>query len=442
MIGLNKELERLEKEGKRIKVGLVGTGQMGTDIISQITLMKGIEVVAMADKTVDKVEEACKIANLDLSRLIKVNDPEKGDEFLREGKILITDDYRIIPHLFGIDAVIEATGDPNAGTEVSILSIKNGKHIITLSVEMDITVGVILHRVAERKGVVYTLAAGDEPPAIKELYDFASSLGLRIIAVGKGKNNPLDRFATPDSLSEVARKRGVNPVRLTEFVDGSKTMVEMAAVSNATGLVPDVQGMHGPHASVRDLLKIFSLKKDGGILNKEGIVDYVIGDLKPGVFLIFTTDHPRLKEALILRDMGHGPNYLLVRPYHLCSMEVPLSVALACIEKKPTMYSVNQVSEVVAVAKKDLYAGERLDFIGGKTFFATIDVRENVKGALPIGLAQNAFIKNSIKKGEIIKLSDVQVEENLVFKVWEIQNSFLEGIMSEEEAIQKVVELV
>ena len=50
-----------------------------------------------------------------------------------------------------------------------------------------------------------------------------------------------------------AKRRNMNPRMLVEFVDGSKTMVEMAAISNATGLVPDCPGMHGPAATLEQL---------------------------------------------------------------------------------------------------------------------------------------------------------------------------------------------
>jgi predicted homoserine dehydrogenase-like protein len=107
-------------------------------------------------------------------------------------------------------------------------------------------------------------------------------------------------------------------------------MIEMAAVSNATGLVPDVRGMHGPLTSRDELNKTFALVGDGGVLTRMGVVDYGIGPVAPGVFLIVRTDHPRLREAMVLRDMGQGP-YTPSGPFHLCSIEVPLTCAMPAI---------------------------------------------------------------------------------------------------------------
>jgi predicted homoserine dehydrogenase-like protein len=63
----------------------------------------------------------------------------------------------------------------------------------------------------------------------------------------------------------------MNPKMLSAFKDGSKTMVELAAMSNATGLVPDVPGMHGARADVPDLNKVFVPQEDGGILSRRGV---------------------------------------------------------------------------------------------------------------------------------------------------------------------------
>ena len=115
-----------------------------------------------------------------------------------------------------------------------------------------------------------------------------------------------------------------------------------------------------------------------------GVVDYGIGHVAPGVFLIVRTDHPRLREAMILRDMGNGPYYTLFRPFHLCSIEVPLTCAMLTIRKQSNMVPLDHlVSEVFAVAKHDLYAGDVLDAIGGTTYYSLIDTYENRQIRMP-----------------------------------------------------------
>jgi len=250
------------------------------------------------------------------------------------------------------------------GAQVAWNAIMRRRHVVMLNVETDVTVGLYLNRLAESTGCIYTVAAGDEPGVLKGLYDFASSLGFEVVCLGKGKNNPIDYAATPESCRAEAEARGMSPKMLASFVDGSKTMVEMAAVSNATGLVPDVPGMHGPRVDLPDLTRVFVPVEDGGILSQKGCVDYSTGKVAPGVFAIVTSSEPRVRTDMRFLGMGDGPYYLLYRPYHLCNLETPLAVAEAVLYGERTVVAKRAVSEVVAIAKRDLRAGETLGDIG------------------------------------------------------------------------------
>jgi predicted homoserine dehydrogenase-like protein len=267
MIGFHEELAAREREGRPVKIGLIGAGQMGTDVVAQVTRMKGIEVVAVADIDRERARDAYQIGLAD-GEVVEVRTAREADEAVRVGKQVITEDYRIVCDMKIIDVVLEATGVPEIGARAALRAARNRHHIAMMSVETDITVGPILNWYAKQEGILYALAAGDEPAACKELFDFAESLGFTIVAAGKGKNNPLDRYAIPTESvwAKEAARRGLTPTMLIEFVDGSKTMIEMAAVSNATGLVPDVRGMHGPQTSRENLHKTFALKEHGGLL--------------------------------------------------------------------------------------------------------------------------------------------------------------------------------
>ncbi|SMB95071.1 Predicted homoserine dehydrogenase, contains C-terminal SAF domain [Thermanaeromonas toyohensis ToBE] len=424
MLNINYKLAQLEEEGRFIKVGLVGAGQMGTGMVNQISLMKGMEVVIIADLDLERARQAYIYRGEDPGRIIKADTREEALKALEQGRPAITDNARLICELDPIDVVVDATGVPQVGAEIAFLAIQNGKHVVTLNVEADVTVGRILSRLAQRAGVVYTLGAGDEPACIKELYDFAEALGFKVIACGKGKNNPLDYYCTPESLIEIARVKGANPKMLTSFYDGTKTMVEMAAVANATGLLPDVPGMHGPQATVEELPRIFELKERGGILNSLGVVDFVIG-VAPGVFAIVTTDNLKVREELAYLQMGEGPNYVLYRPYHLTSLETPLSIARAVIYGEPTLVPRFHAAEVAAVAKKKLLPGEILDGIGGTTVYGLIVKAEEAEsqGYLPMGLTGcKCVVKRPVERGEVLRWSDISLEEeNALVQLYRLQ---------------------
>lgn len=447
MIGINSELAERQKAGDPVKVGLIGAGQMGVDVVAQVTRMKGIEVVAIADVDIERARAAYKIAGTE-GQTAQADSAEQAGRLVAQSKYVYAPDYRVITDVKGIDVMLEATGVPEIGAKAALRSARSGQHLAMMNVETDITVGPLLRRYAEHKGVLYALAAGDEPAACKELYDFADALGFTIVAMGKGKNNPLDRHAKPtdEKWASEAARRGLSPNMLIEFVDGSKTMIEMAAVSNATGLIPDVRGMHGPKTSRDRLNETFALKEHGGVLSRTGVVDYGIGQVHPGVFAVVTTDHPRLRQALVYRDMGDGPYYTLFRPYHLCSIEVPLTCAMLAIRGKSNMVPLDKlVSEVFVVAKQDLRPGDVLDGIGGCNFYCLIDEYEvaSQEGLLPAGIAKNAKLTRAIARDTPVKYEDVELSEpSAIIDLRRLQDEWMSGRIDEQKMLETIDEMV
>jgi len=446
MIGIHADLEERERAGRPVRVGLIGAGQMGADVVAETKMMKGIEVVAAADIDLARARDSYKIAMLECE-VVEAGTAAEADAAVVAGKRAIAEDYRIVADMTQIDVVLEATGVPEVGACAALRAARRGRPIAMMNVETDITVGPILNWYAKKNGTLYALAAGDEPAACKELYDFADALGFTIVAAGKGKNNPLDRHAKPtdESWAKEAARRGVSPNMLIEFVDGSKTMIEMAAVSNATGLVPDVRGMHGPLTRRDELHKTFALKQDGGVLNRAGVVEYGVGPVAPGVFLVVTTPHPRLREALVLRDMGRGPYYTLFRPYHLCSIEVPLTCAMLVIRGRSNMTPLDRlVSEVFAVAKRNLVSGDELDGIGGCAFYGLIDHYDIAKRErlLPIGLAKGATMRRAVAQDAPITFDDVALREpSTILSLRRLQDAWMAAETSEDNLLRAVDEL-
>jgi predicted homoserine dehydrogenase-like protein len=400
------ELAQLAARDKPITIGLAGAGQMGTDIVVQVAGMPGLRIGAICETRAGQGAAAAALAGYDASRIITANTGAHIDAAIERGGIAVTEDISAITAAGRIDVVIDATGNPNSGATFALDAIANGKHIVMLNVEADITIGRTLKAAADKAGVIYTGAAGDEPAATLEILGFAQSLGLEIIAAGKGKNNPLKFDAIPAEYVDEARQRNMNPRMLVEFVDGTKTMVEMVAVANATGLTPDKPGMHGPAATLDTLASVLCPREDGGVLSRRGVVDYSIGKgVAPGVFVIVGTRHPRILERLIDLKVGPGPYFTLHRPYHLTSLEVPLTAARAVLHRRADMVPLDRpVAEAVALAKRDLAPGETLGRIGELDYrgwaMTYSDARD--MGALPIGLAEKAKVTRAVKKGEVL----------------------------------------
>ncbi|PTL37509.1 NAD(P)H-dependent oxidoreductase [Alkalicoccus saliphilus] len=424
MLGMNRKLEQLEKEGKVISVGLIGAGQMGRGMISQIEGMKGMKVVITADIQLDNVLHGYEAANVPKDQVVEVKSKEEAEEQLAKGKYAAAAQANLVYECKQVDVVVDATGVPDIGAEIAWNSIQNNKHIVMLNVEADVTVGHYLYEEAAKKGVVYTGSAGDEPGAVMELHDFAEALGFDIVALGKGKNNPLNIASNPTVTEEEAKRKGASPKMIASFQDGTKTMVEMNCVANATGFIPDKPGMHGYSGSVKELPSIFQTKENGGKIEKHKIVDYING-VAPGVFAIITSNKQEVHEEMKYLSMGDGPHYVLYRPYHLTSLETPLSVAKAYFDQEPTIAPYKGlIAETVAVAKEDLEEGNYLDGIGGYTVYGKIYEYKEAEElqALPIGLVNKQVkLKRSIPKGEVITYKDVELEGESF--IWELRKS-------------------
>lgn len=421
-MSLNQELKKLQAAGSQIRVGLIGAGQMGRGMISQVEAMHGMRVVATADIRPESAQNAYLHAGLTEKEIVRTDELESAEKAIDQSQVVVTKDMNLVLSLPNVDVIVDATGIPNLGAEIAWKSILAKKHIVMLNVETDVTVGPLLHQMAQAANVVYTGAAGDEPAAIMELYNFAETVGFKVLVAGKGKNNPLNLSANPETASQQAAKVNMNPKILASFQDGTKTMIEMTAVANATGFLPDVAGMHGPEASVDQLTDVLSLQSEGGILNNYQVVEYVNG-VAPGVFVIVTTDKPEVHQELKYLKMGDGPNYVLFRPYHLTSLETPISIARAYLHGQETIVPAHGlVAETVAVAKKDLQPGDQLDGLGGFTVYGKIMTANEAKQqkALPVGLVDSSqVITKPVRQGEVITYDHIENTQSLI--IWELR---------------------
>ncbi|WP_422368211.1 NAD(P)H-dependent oxidoreductase [Pelagibius sp.] len=406
LTGLAKDLAARADAGRPLRIGLVGAGEMGTDIVTQVAHMPGIRIGAIAELNVPAAMQAVDIAFNGAGGAREAATPSALNAAMEADQIAVTPDAAAMVESGLIDVVVDATGVPAVGAEIGLAAMEQGKHLVMMNVEADVTIGAYLKAEADRLGVVYSLGAGDEPSSCIELIEFVSAMGHPIVCAGKGKNNPLNIEATPDAYVEEAERRNMSARMLVEFIDGSKTMVEMAAIANATGLLPDKPGLHGPAATKEQLAEVLVPEKDGGVLSDVGRVDYSIGaGLAPGVFVVVEMSHPRLSERMTDLKLGKGPYFTFLRPYHLTSLEVPLTCARAVLYGKADMVPLDRpVAEVCAVAKRDLAPGERLDAIGEYCYRAWIMRSEEarVEGAIPCGLLADGEVTAPIRKGELI----------------------------------------
>lgn len=416
-----------------ILIGQVGVGRMGRGIVDQISTMVGMRVRAAADMDGDRALRAFTENGWDRGQVCVTDDLGTARDALRAGKAVATQDPLLVPGL-PLEAVVEATGDPTTGAQVAAASIEAGHHTVMLNVEADVVVGPLLAARARRRGVVYTLAAGDQPGAIFEMTEWARTLGFEIVCAGRGTVLfPDDHHATPETYAEMAARNRMNPKMYNEFRDGTKSQLEMVAVSNVLRMPPSTRGMHEPYCKWQDLGRVFALKADGGLLDRAGVVDmanavdeagdYVDEDkVFPGVFVVVTSPHPGVRSSMsALFEPGFGgtaqqwgPNWGLFRPYHLACVEVPMSVARAIVQGRPTGdLEGGPVAELIAIAKRDLLLGDELDGGGGYTVYGLSERIEVARRErlLPFGFAyEGTRVSRRVGRDQALTWDDVDVD--------------------------------
>lgn len=428
---IHQELAHLEAENHPIRVAVNGAGWIGSGFVQQCNTVKGMEVTLLADEDLSLAKMTFLRSGVAPERIVEAHTPGAAMDALKAGKKVITGSYQLASQVDAVDIVTDITPSPAIGAETALSCIRNGKDVVMVNIEADVTVGALLKKKAKEAGILYTVSSGDEPGCLMELYDFVMSLGFEPIVIGKGKNNPLNPSATPEMVANSAQKADKDPYQVASYVDGTKTMFEMTCAANAVGARPIRRGMVGPQADLETVSQIFALEEDGGITKAPNTVDFVQGPaMSGGVFIVTRIADERIQADLAYLKVGKGKYYTFFRPYHLWFIEAPISVARAYLHQEVTLVSQNQpVADVMAVAKRNLQAGETLDAFGGYTFHGVMDhyAAAHAVNALPVGLAPGAVLTQPKKQGEVITWADVRLDETLdVVKLRREQDQLLD----------------
>ena len=428
-MNLHSMLEARAAEGKLLRVALIGAGKFGSMYLSQAQRTPGIHLVAVADLDPARAKAALLGVGWPADRL----GAQSLDEARRSGGTFLTDDTPAVIASDAVDIVIDATGSPAAGIAHVLACCKHGKHIVMVNVEADALAGPLLAKKAREAGIVYSLAYGDQPALICEMVDWARTAGFEVVAAGKGtKYLPAYHASTPDTVwqhyglcAEEAQAGGMNAQMFNSFLDGTKSAIEMAAVSNACGLTPAEDGLAFPPCGVDDLARLLKPRADGGLLTHRGQVEVisclerdgrpVFRDLRWGVYVTFAagSDYVRrcFKEYGLVTDAS-GEYSSMYKPFHLIGLELGVSVASIGLRREPTGAATAWRGDVVATAKRALCEGELLDGEGGFTVFGKLmPAAASVAGGyLPLGLAHRVRLRSSVAAGQPVRWSDVDVD--------------------------------
>jgi predicted homoserine dehydrogenase-like protein len=409
VIIVDEALERRRLEGRPVRVALAGAGWIGSAIARQLVSgVPGIELVAVAGREGEHAEQVLRAAGVRTVR--RVERPEAVADAVARGEVAATGDATLLAKASVVDAIIEATGDIEAGARTTLEAIGAQKHVVLVNAELDATLGPILRARARAAGVVVSYTDGDEPGLIMNLYRYAKSIGYRPVLAGNVKGL-LDPYRTPETQREYAASWGQKAKMVTSFADGTKLSLEMTLVANATGFRVARRGMVGHHCA--HVNEVPSLYHPAELLDGEGLVDFVLG-AEPGVgaFLVAHDDTPERRRMMRYFKMGDGPFYVFYQPWHLPHLELPITVARAVLFHDAAVAPrAGPVCEVVAIAKRDLEAGETLDGIGGFTCYGAIENSATARSdnLLPMTLSQECQLRRSIPRDQAIAFDDVEV---------------------------------
>jgi predicted homoserine dehydrogenase-like protein len=413
-----------------VRVGLIGAGKFGSMYLAQVRRTPGVHLVGVADLAVPRARDA-------LSRTGWPAEQVGAPSFaaaLKHGSTYLTGDADQLIASDAIDVVIEATGLPAAGIHHALRCCQHGRDVIMVNVEADVLAGPLLARRAAEAGIIYSLAYGDQPSLICELVDWARTIGLDVVCAGKGtKYLPQYHTSTPDTVwryygfTEAQIATGdFNARMFNSFLDGTKSAIEMAAVANATGLMPDPAGLRFPPAGVEDLPRVCCPASAGGALAQSGTVEVVSSlqrdgqsvprDLRWGVYVTFAAGTGYVADCFQQYGLVTDPTgqyAALYRPYHLIGLELGISVASVALRREATGAAIGFHGDVVAVAKRDLLPGEPLDGEGGYTVYGRLmRARDSLaSGYLPIGLADKGTVLAPIRAGDTIRRQDVRLDQ-------------------------------
>ncbi|MDQ3187440.1 MAG: Gfo/Idh/MocA family oxidoreductase [Pseudomonadota bacterium] len=418
-MNLHRLLTERESRGAPLRVGLIGAGKFGSMYLSQVQRTPGVRVTGIADLDPQRARQS----------LQRVGWSDVAINAIK----FVTDARALIEHP-DVDIVIDSTGSPAAGIAHVLACCEHRKHIVMVNVEADALAGPLLAQRAREAGIVYSLAYGDQPALICELVDWARASGFEVIAAGKGtKYLPAYHSSTPDTVwgyygltAEDARTGGLNAQMFNSFLDGTKSAIEMCAVSNATGLIAP-NGLLFPPCSVDELPNILRPRSEGGLLQQRGQVEVITSlqrdgspvhrDLRWGVYVVFAggSDYVErcFKEYGLVTDTS-GKYSALYKPFHLIGLELGISVASVGLRGEPTGVPIGFNADVVATAKRDLRAGETLDGEGGYTVYGKVmPAQESLRiGGLPLGLAHKVRLINGIRTGDQVRWDDVEIDQN------------------------------
>ncbi|MFC0201111.1 flagellar biosynthesis protein FlgA [Paracoccus rhizosphaerae] len=432
---------------RQVECAIVGTGGFGRSFLSQARRVPGLACRVAVDRYAGIAASALGSVGHSPDRIAICADVAAATAAWDAGHAIAAADLAVICHL-PVEVVLEATGNPEAGTRHARMAIEARKHVVMVTKETDSVVGPILARMAAERGVVCSPVDGDQPSLLIGLITWAQAIGLTI--VGAGKSSEYDFVFDPGTGSITSNGVTVPAPGFGDWIDAGNRpwtdvvaararlaqlpqravpdLCEMVVVANALGLGPDRPDYHAPIARITEIADMMAPRADGGLLLGRGQLD-VFNCLRlpgepsfaGGVFVTVTCDDDETWQ--MLREKGHvvarnGRTAMIGNPRHLLGLEAATTVFEAALlnvssgTEKP-----RPVMDLTAHADADLAAGALLVAEGHHHTIAGVSGRmmpAQVLGddaPIPYYLLSGCRLKRDVPAGRIILCGDVDLDK-------------------------------
>ncbi len=405
-----------------IRIGMIGSGIFGSQLIHTIEATSGMETSVVAEIDEEKATDTLIRAGVAESAIELVDDTSEINATFGTDRRAVTRNSDALIDA-DVDIVVEATGNPNVAALHGFKTLLSGTHLLNVSIEADTVCGPLLAALAEKNDVVYSLAAGDQPGKIATLAEWAESTGFEIVSAGIVKSGDPDPYGTPDDsierhgyITSFGKNIDPDPRMYNTFLDGTKLAVESVAAANALGFGIDTTGMHHPTVTTDEIPDTLREESSGGVLGRGGVIDTVTAsDRNMTVFVVTKTESEQLQKYYTQRPnvitSDDGSHQLFYSPYHFAP-ETTRTIASVVLSNEPTGTPIGHHADVVAAAKRDLKPGEEIDGSGGYTIYGVAEdaSRANAKGYVPYELLEGAEVRNPIDRDQIITADDVSID--------------------------------
>lgn len=368
------------------KIGIVGTGFIATGLAHLLHNSKSFHLSGMLTRRKGA------IPNLPAS----ANDVFRNPERLFEK----------------CDLIVVTTGDPVYNTDVIVKAFEYGLPVVTMDAETQVVSGSWL----SQKGLI-TEAEGDQPGSIAALDREIRDMGFEPLVYGNIKGF-LNENPTLEDMLYWSKVNGISLSQVTSFTDGTKVQIEQCLVANGLGADIYQQGLIKERSADINIGAMALAAKAEHFGSP--ISDYILDrTAPPGVFIVAKHHDAQLPYLKYLK-MGSRGKFVLVKPYHLCHLEIPKTIKNVLNHREVLLNNgSNPKISVGAIAKKEIKKGEHIEKgIGSFEIRGeSVNIVDN-SGHVPIGLIAAAHVKRNIEPGQLITFDDIEIPESLALKAW------------------------